>query len=1234
MHDEDGELGDDSDFDSLLRRIGRAPSIELPHRRPPPLPSPVLDARYELRTPPLGEGAFGIVYAALDRTNNEPIALKVLRHAHPDALLRFKREFRQLAALSDPHFVRLYDLHSDGEQSYFTMELVEGTRFDLWVAQNPEERLHVGFDALLRGVTRLHALGCVHRDIKPSNVMVKADAQVVLLDFGLIHTLRGAEDARATTVAGTPLYVAPEVAAGESPTPASDFYAIGVMLFEALTGQAPFDGSANDIIVQKMTTDPPRVIERAPNADERLARLCDALLERDPSKRWPAHAAPAAPSPPVRQPATSSFVGRDKELADLERAMSRAGIVHVTGVSGAGKSALMGRVVARAKAANRRRILVSRCHSHDHVPFAALDGSVDQLAQLLARLPPARARAIAPRDAGSLVRAFPVLRSIAGFERAGAPEGMTRSRIGTALGELLGRWHHEEGCDDASLPTWTIIIDDAQWGDADSAAIFQELLRDSQVRLCLVLVYRALGGGQVPFVAEIASEQGDAFPQTTIEVGALEAGDARALARMAGVVDDAAADAIVREASGHAFSLLELARNYDAGQPARSLRDVFAAKFTALSPSAARTLKLIVVASASGPIARQSLTHAGARQRDLDELRDARMIELCIVGAARDGDSAKGESVSPSHDRIREDVLAALPSEELPGLHHAVADALLRKEADPSHDAISFHFEAAGDLALAAEHLHLAALAAAKTRAYAQARERYLRLPALRSRARLRDPVIDQKIRLESAEVSARLGRSVEAADALLSAAGHVDDDEEALLLRVRAAEQLLTSGHRARGERILDEQIGRLGLRFPSTTAGRVLGAVRDTLGRRTLDRWYSPATSEARLISLWAAFRAAIAVEPVRAMALGALLAREAARPGATELARIAAAFVDGIAEIGPHGPEALTRARARIDAAWIHRTDPRLTQIHASCLGVIQHFGTEFRESIKSSDESVRIGVEHDLGLSFEETMARATASACAWILGDVERVRETAPALCAEFSERDHLFGWMLVAMHRAWLETLENGSDAGEARIEEARRRWISRGVEMQGWWVDIGRVHLTLIRGDGDEAMRLSRPQARRYRERLFGTLMHRLEAQVFLGRASIVSSLPGGQGRDKSTREKEDILSSCERLAKEIERAPSAWARAHAHCLRAGAASVRGDRDDQAVHALRRAIPALEDAGMILMRVLADDALGCLLGGDEGALLVSSARDTLRAWRVDRHRAMACTLPGRWMEI
>lgn len=1156
----------DDEIDSLLRKVGRAP--------PRPLDARFVDHRYELGAL-VGEGSFGTVYDAFDRRRGERVALKVLRRANSEALLRFKREFRTLARLSDRGLVRLYDLHGAGDHWYFTMERIDGVPFDVWVRE--PARLRGALDELSRTLSSLHAHGYVHRDIKPSNVLVERDGRVVVLDFGLVHAH---EEAQSTVIAGTPVYVAPEVAAGARPTPAADWYAVGVMLFEALTGETPFEGSADDVVRSKRTQRVPPVLSRAPSAPQDLAALCDALLDPRPEARpIPSVTAPARPFAPP-------FIGRHAELTALERALAaRTPVVRVAGASGVGKSTVVGRLVERSRERGAH-VLATRCDPRDHTAFVALDGLVDELARKLARLPPARTRAIAPRDAAALVQSFPVLRAVPGFD-GGRPRSDARSRVGTALAELLSRW--------GDAVAWVVVIDDAQWGDADSAAVLREVLREAEVPLTVVLVHRAEGSS--PLLREL----GKGAP--TIAIEGLPESDARVLACEAGARERI--DALVAESQGHPMFLVELVRDRLRGGEERSLEDILRARVDALTPDAQKAARLAAVAGA--PIATAALRAAGIPLPAIEELTAAGLLGF-----------VDADSVALVHDRVREAICDALGASEARALHGTLARAIL--DVSPERGgALAFHFGEAGQHLEAATHLLRAARAATASRAFAQARAHYARLFAARERASV-DDGLDLALRIESAEASARAGRLVEAADALL-AASRLAAPDEALHWRVRAAEQLLSAGRIERGERILDEQLDGLGLSLPSSTPGRVLGVMRDSVGRR-LDRLRPRRTSEARLVALWSAVKGAMLVSPVRAVAMGSCLVREAAKPGATAHARMAAAFVDSLGAVGPRGPEALPRALSRIAAELTDDADPRVAQLHAMAKGVLEATGLSFRSSIASLERAVRIGVEHGLGHGWEEAMSRAVQGSSAWVLGDVAYLRAYLPSLCAELDERDHLLAWMLSSLHHAWLVFIEHGPDAAEPEVEEIGRRWTSRGRELQGWWLDIGRIQFAMARGDARTAWTLSRPQARPYQERIFSTLMHRLEAQTFLVRAAIMLARDGRAGTGETAKARKAVA--------QIESVPGAWTRAHGHCLRAGLASVTGDLEG-AVAGLRAALPAFDEERMPLYRALAEDALGTLLSGDGGRAQVARAREQLRAWRVDRDVAMASMLPGAW---
>ncbi|HEY2510116.1 MAG TPA: serine/threonine-protein kinase, partial [Polyangiaceae bacterium] len=331
----------------------------------------------------LGEGGMGSVYEGLDQETKERIALKVLRSASPEGIVRFKREFRSLQDLHHPNLVRLGELVSEGTEWFFTMELVQGEDFVSWVTSLPssvpgapgyglegrgasvrpapfgfdEKRLRAALVQLVQGLGALHEAQKVHRDVKPSNVLVESSGRVVILDFGLVTEVQ--EPGRSMTdleVVGTPAYMAPEQAASRAVSPAADWYAVGVLLYEALTGQVPFNGAPLEVLLRKQKDEPPPPSALADGLPADLDELCTRLLRFDPTARPTARqilrtldALPARAEPSFSTSVSLGvpFVGREAELLALRQAYDaihesgRAASVLVRGESGIGKSCLV-----------------------------------------------------------------------------------------------------------------------------------------------------------------------------------------------------------------------------------------------------------------------------------------------------------------------------------------------------------------------------------------------------------------------------------------------------------------------------------------------------------------------------------------------------------------------------------------------------------------------------------------------------------------------------------------------------------------------------------------------------------------------------------------------------------------------------------------------------------------------------------------------------------------------------
>src|SRR6185503_12168672 len=208
----------------------------------------------------LGEGGMGVVYEVHDRVRDEVVALKTLLRTSAADLYRLKREFRSLADVAHPNLVCLYELFVEDERCFFTMELIRGVSFVDHARKTPcpsGDRLVDALRQLVDGVSALHRHGKLHRDIKPSNVLVTPEGRVVILDFGLIaeQSPQTAGDVSYES-GGTPAYMSPEAASGAAPSEASDWYAVGVTLYEALTGRVPVAGSFLDVMLGR-ADDPP-----------------------------------------------------------------------------------------------------------------------------------------------------------------------------------------------------------------------------------------------------------------------------------------------------------------------------------------------------------------------------------------------------------------------------------------------------------------------------------------------------------------------------------------------------------------------------------------------------------------------------------------------------------------------------------------------------------------------------------------------------------------------------------------------------------------------------------------------------------------------------------------------------------------------------------------------------------------------------------------------------------------
>lgn len=247
--------------------------------------------RYQIRAV-LGSGGMAVVYKARDMRLRRDVAVKVLLPALRGQwriVQRFSREGQAMAALDSPHVVPVYDVGQERDRPFIVMKLVEApTLADLIDRDGPLEETHALRIAagVLRGLADLHDRGIVHRDIKPSNVVVEG-GRVMILDFGIALDTTEPTLTAEGVVVGTPSYMSPEQLIDPSRVDGrTDLYAVGVLLFEVLSGKPPFDGDTPTAVAMGHATLPPPDLLRSACVSERTAAIVARALKKSPDDRF------------------------------------------------------------------------------------------------------------------------------------------------------------------------------------------------------------------------------------------------------------------------------------------------------------------------------------------------------------------------------------------------------------------------------------------------------------------------------------------------------------------------------------------------------------------------------------------------------------------------------------------------------------------------------------------------------------------------------------------------------------------------------------------------------------------------------------------------------------------------------------------------------------------------------------------------------------------------------------
>jgi serine/threonine protein kinase len=1224
----------------------------------------------------LGAGSMGVVYAVRDWERGEAVALKMLRYPDPDKLYRLKREFRALAGLDHINLVTLHELLADDDSCFYTMELIEGSDLITYVksrgavsgrlidsssqssgsspvagpitaidpastsgtaygseaASGPdavwptcdEGRLRHALPQLVRGLVALHKAGKVHRDIKPSNIMVEESGRLVLLDFGLVTQLDD-EPSLEGQLIGTAPYMAPEQCSGGQLTPAADWYAVGAVLYQALTGWRPYSGSIAEIVLakQRSTPAPPRALVLGVPRD--LDELCVDLLARDPAQRPTAaeilrRLGAELTSAPIQlgETRTTLFAGRREELHKLSRGLATVAggdtaITLVCGDSGIGKSTLIHRFLEQERSRHTRLVVLQgRCYDRETVPYQAIDSLIDNLSRHWCRLTPIRAAELVPREASLLPRLFPVLGRVPAV--ASAPRSLDivnlqelRTRAFAALRETLQR------LGERSL--LVLFLDDMQWADSHTLVLLSDLMRPPDPpRMLLVLAGRPEAcetltelmqanesGGEVLFLQPLPHHDALELASTLLAHGTTDL-----------------AERVAAEADGNPFFIIELARYLQTGDHTLAtvrLGEVLSQRILGLSEAARQVLEIVALAGAQ--VTRRTLHRAlGLTRADLaHELSTLRVQKLVRTsGRWRD-------RLEPFHDRIRDAILSSLSESSRRAHHRSLALAL---EGEASAEQLAYHWRGAEEGARAAEH----AQTAAET---AQARFDFDRAATLYQMAlsvQEHEPDHWRALTIAMAEALVNAGRPAEAAEAFTLAAQGADPEVKLALTRC-SAEQLIRAGYLTEGLREMNEVLAAIGYRLARTPKGALLSLLlRRSLLRLHGLRWRerSPSDLTPRVVTridvCWSAAYSLGFVDLIRGSdyqsrhLLMALRAGDRKRIG--RALALEAWFLAGL------GARRARKVNRLVQELATDTEDPFFRALAIIARGFVSYYLDNDWKSARHWFEEADQLIIQRFRRQYELDATRMMAIYSRIYGGQLAELTHSVPAfaLAAERRGDRHMAVNIRARANIIWL--VRDDVAGAQAVLERSRGAPVGTIYQLQHYFTLLAGCDLALYCGHPEQAATQMQDAIAPLRwsqllhSRLARLEITNLQVRIALARAAAASPV-----------DRAPLMREVRRHLRRLRRMPPPLARALYPAFRAGMAHLDGDRATTEA-CLRRAVSALEDLETMLYANVAKRRLAQTIGGGEGAALHAESERWMAGQEVaNPERMTAMLIPG-----